>query len=751
MIAYCDAKRDARSRDLRFAVKPADALAQLRSYMERTHTRALELFDMCRFSTPHDIELASDDDGLSTSASGHKGLSQEQLGEGLNRSGCILVGNSKRQLSARELSCLFERIDRHGHGVISLKDLRDAIFHFHNFNLGGKEKPMYPKPPSPTKIELAQIKKDRSLSNRARLHARRHQASNKAGIGAPAPASLSRKAQMLAEAKLEAEFAAEFDECQAALSLLNERVASERTEWTVYWNKHYFEHAVVIQRWIRGIRGRQSAQRWKEHISAVHIQASIRRHRDRLRFLLLKCTVVVQRWIRQSLAMNRVARMRKNYNSAATFIQSIIRGWKARHIYKHMVAARNATAEAIVLGHQRHASCAKIQRQFRRFQGRRKVFRFRAVVRAAQAKEMQNKMPGRFDLSCTSVEEELDACLRRFRSWNPRPHHSKYRRPKTPEIVVSIRRDRQRKHLHLEETKKIVAEKKPTYQELVNFDLSYGDEGATKRGYHAKQRTRPIMVIHDKREDHMYGAEAHLEPHVKTKKQKPPEPSFTAILNKRCSEYLRRDAIIEYKVRWKGPAGNESWIPRSLLVDPTLFSKVCINLVHEYEAYEAARKAHVSRVMVDSAASVIQRFMRGFVARSNFHRMQYSAILIQTAYRAAHNLLEPRRQRLLAARYELQVREENEIYRLQAVKERENGSTRLSGEMNCILDEVMKTLQEDAGKVEDEGESILRYGCMPIPGGWICLRINCGYENEPLQDRCDLCLKRRPKETLQFY
>ena len=132
-----------------------------------------------------------------------------------------------------------------------------------------------------------------------------------------------------------------------------------------------------------------------------------------------------------------------------------------------------------------------------------------------------------------------------------------------------------------------------------------------------------------------------------------------------------------------------------------------------------------------------------------WHRKLKSALLIQTKFRANHNLLEPRRQRLLAERYESQVEAQKQHHKNEALKARMNGHKVLKSEMNCLLDEVMVGLQNISSEPEEYSQ--VRHGCLPIEGGWLCHGINCFFENEPLQDRCELCLKLRPRESLALF
>jgi hypothetical protein len=566
---------------------------------------------------------------------------------------------------------------------------------------------------------------------------------------------------LTAEARVEADFLAEISSCEASLALLNQRVHAERQQWDDYWSEHFFDNAAIIQSWFRGLRGRERARRQRETLAAKKIQAVARAHWDRLRWIMERCALHLQSWIRKALAEKFVVERRRRYNKAAVQIETMVRGWVSRQVYQHMIDERDATAAAIYLDHLRHESSAKIQRQFRRHARRRRDFRIRAVVHAAYARKMHTDMPGRFDLSSTSVEEELDATLREFREWNPRPHHSKHRRPKTPEVVLSIRRDRNRKLLHHEEMKKLklAAEKKPTFDELMREELEE-EGGERKEGEENENDGKPpkkekivrhkFALLRDNRDGHTYKPKKKKKHHAKHEKLAPPRPTFTAIVDSREMDTLWRGKIIEYQVRWKGTNGKLTWIPRSVMVEPELFPESSLTVLREYETFDAARKAHVSRGIVEKAATRVQTFVRGFLAQNAWSCKKVAVVLIQTTLRACHNLLEPRRQRLLAARYEQQMEAENQRYREEAERARAIGHKVEKSEMNCLLDEVMEQLQKHSG--EPEADTRNRHGCLPIRGGWCCTGRNCGYENEPLQGRCDLCLKLKPRERKnEFY
>ena len=139
--------------------------------------------------------------------------------------------------------------------------------------------------------------------------------------------------------------------------------------------------------------------------------------------------------------------------------------------------------------------------------------------------------------------------------------------------------------------------------------------------------------------------------------------------------------LIEYKGRWRGPEGKQSWVPRSVMVEPGLFPESSLLVLHEFEAFDAARKARVSRMMVEKAATRIQTLVRGFLALRLWCRKKDAAILIQTTFRASHNLLEPRRQRLLAERYRHQMEVESQRHREQAERARSIGHKVLKSEL----------------------------------------------------------------------
>ena len=90
--------------------------------------------------------------------------------------------------------------------------------------------------------------------------------------------------------------------------------------------------------------------------------------------------------------------------------------------------------------------------------------------------------------------------------------------------------------------------------------------------------------------------------------------------------------MVEYKVRWKG--GKESWIPRSLILEVDLFSESSLKVLHDFEVFDEAKRAHESRTIVEKAATRIQTAIRGFIMRVVWHRKLKSALLIQTKFRA---------------------------------------------------------------------------------------------------------------------
>jgi hypothetical protein len=732
----------------RFRHLPSLVLQNLRHYIQKYKIRVSDVWSICRKAKGKDEAV----NGLIQPIHLQKGLA--------------LMGY---ELSLTETQSLFSYIDINQDGFISFDEMKNVLSLTRNCQMNPpSKKPIISKKSpnnntncnktfkllSPTKLEVVEhLFTPKKLDM---LSPSRPKSNLKIRKDFQQWNRYCCKTKAFVQKKLNRQYSKNdflhlVDGCNVLVQSLKTRVFNEYEEWDLYWNDVGQKNAITIQNWMRHIFIRNEIFKKKCNKGAILLQTRWRGTRARELFAKKKALMVLQSLFRMWLACAKVNELRYRTLLAVVCIQKYARQWEAKSLYKNMINIHKLTAKAILKDHQIRKCTTVIQKQWRRYRERGKCYRFRLLANAIVLKIKMKKTPGRiFKSRDWTIEEELDRLLKEWKAWNPKKYFKK-NKSKNTDLLVNIERNRIRVKNYEDE---IILEfmkylNKSEKEVELNISCKKTKQSPKQSPKHSvKQHFSHLTETQLKR----------LEKHDHHNNERP-QPSYTMIVDERKLRTFASGTIIQYKVRWRGADSKESWLSREMLMDETIFSNHCINLLKFYEKKKLLIEEKQNLQNLDKMAIIIQKtIFRGCLARLHLYHSQKAALTIQTYFRASHGKLEKRRNKLLKLRYENLVNKEKSLNERNIIKkrgERNNliqSSTELMrlnedmvhhpishsilSETSCIISQIQKDLKEEVLRTIN-GKTFV----VTMNNSWICLK--CEFENDDNEFKCELCYKKR--------